>query len=78
VSKGALDGAQPGPPLYRERRTTGWKGRGLRIDHLLPSKDLDVVSGGVFWPDSTADPQGADLAKEASDHHMIWLDINIQ
>jgi endonuclease/exonuclease/phosphatase family metal-dependent hydrolase len=78
VSKGALNGREPGPPEFIERRTTGWKGRGLRIDHLFPSKDLNVVGGGVFWPDATVDPQGAVLAKKASDHRLIWLDIDLK
>ncbi len=77
VSKGALDGREPGPPKYMERRTSGWEGRGLRIDHLLPSKDLKPVSGGVYWPDSTIDPEGAAMAKKASDHRMIWLDFDL-
>jgi 3-phytase len=75
VSEGALNGQEPGPPKHIERRTTGWKGRGLRIDHLLPSKDLQPVSGGVFWPDPASDPKGAAMAKKASDHRMIWLDF---
>jgi hypothetical protein len=78
VSEGALDGQEPGPPKYIERRTAGWAGRGLRIDHLLPSRDLEVVDGGVFWPDTTIDAVGAALAKQASDHRLIWLDIKVK
>jgi hypothetical protein len=32
-------------------------------------------SGGVYWPDAVSDPEGAALAKIASDHRMIWLDF---
>ncbi|NQT96783.1 MAG: endonuclease/exonuclease/phosphatase family protein [Candidatus Marinimicrobia bacterium] len=78
VSEGALDGRKPGPPDYIERRTSGWDGRGLRIDHLLPSIDLEPVSGGVYWPDVKIDPDGAALAKKASDHRLIWLDIKVK
>lgn len=78
ISDGALKGQQPGPPKFVERWTTGWRsGRGLRIDHLLPSKDLNPVSGGVFWPDSTANPEDAALIKKASDHRLIWLDFSL-
>ncbi len=78
VSEGALKGQKPGPPNYVERWTTGWRsGRGLRIDHLLPSKDLNPVGGGVFWPDSTANPAAAALAEKASDHRLIWLDFSL-
>ena len=78
VSKGALDGHKPGPPKYIERRTAGWDGRGLRIDHLLPSKDLKPVSGGVYWPDATVDADGAAMAKKASDHRLIWLEFDLK
>lgn len=77
ISEGALFGQESGPPKYIERRTTGRKRRGLRIDHLLPSFDLNVVGGGVFWPDSTADSHGAALVQKASDHRLIWLDIKL-
>lgn len=78
VSEGALNGQTPGPPDYVERHTTGWKnGGGLRIDYLLPGTDLIPINGGVFWPDSSKDAEGAALAKKASDHRMIWLDFNL-
>jgi len=77
VSEGALEGRQPGPPEYIERRTTGWRDRGLRIDHLLPSKDLKPLRGGVYWPAEKVDAEGAKRAELASDHRMIWLDFEI-
>ncbi len=77
ISAGALNGREPGSPEQFESRTAGWRDRGLRIDYLLPSTDLDPVGGGVFWPDTLADPVGSALAKKASDHRMIWLDIRI-
>lgn len=78
ISEGALgEDMEPGPPDFLERRTIGWHGRGLRIDYLLPSTDIQVVDGAVFWPDSSADPEGSTLAKQASDHRLIWLDIKL-
>ncbi|MDZ7722589.1 MAG: endonuclease/exonuclease/phosphatase family protein [candidate division KSB1 bacterium] len=77
TSQGALQGRKPGPPEFIERRTAAWGDRGLRIDHLLPSTDLKPINGGVFWPDSSDDSEGAALAKKASDHRLIWLDLNI-
>lgn len=77
TSEGALMGQEPGPPKYNESRTTGRRGRGRRIDHLLPSIDLNVTGGGVFWPDSTADANGAAMAQIASDHRLIWLDLKL-
>lgn len=48
---------------------------GIRIDYLLPSDGLDVIGGGVFWPDPDTDPAGAALADSASDHRLVWLDL---
>ena len=49
----------------------------LRIDFVLPSANCKVVNGGVFWPAGQKlkdiDPKLAD----ASDHHLVWLDIEL-
>ncbi len=49
----------------------------LRIDFVLPSSNCKVINGGVFWPTSEklkgSDPKLAD----ASDHHLVWLDIEL-
>lgn len=44
----------------------------LRIDYVLPSREFEVIDGGVFWP--APDSPDAELAK-ASDHHLVWLDL---
>jgi hypothetical protein len=51
----------------------GERGPGnLRLDYLLPSKDLDVVDAGVFWPLSD-DPLFTLVG--VSDHRLVWLDM---
>jgi len=49
----------------------------MRLDHLIPSNDLQVLDGGVFWPAAEDDPEGAKLAEEASDHRLVWLDLRV-
>jgi alkaline phosphatase D len=44
----------------------------LRLDYLLPSRGLQVLGCGVFWP--AAGEDGAGLV-EVSDHRLVWLDI---
>ena len=44
----------------------------LRLDYVLPSKGLSVLSSGVFWP-RPGEP-GADWIG-ATDHHMVWVDV---
>ncbi len=50
-------------------------GGGSRVDYVLPSRVLSVVGQGVFAPDAASDPQGAGWAAEASDHHLVWIEI---
>ena len=74
TSRGALAGGPAGPPDHRERATAIFAG-GIRIDYVLPSKDLRVLGGGVFWPAPEEDPEGHALAEAASDHRLVWIDL---
>jgi len=76
ISEGGLAGREPGPPAYFERSTTG-RATGLRIDYVLPSSDLEVLYGGVHFPWSETDPEGADRAYVASDHRLVWIDLRV-
>ena len=76
VSRGALGGRPEGPPGYLERATSGFRG-GMRIDYVLPSVDLELVGGGVFWPSPEEDPEGHALAEAASDHRLVWVDLRL-
>ena len=48
----------------------------LRVDYVLPSATLTPVQTGVFWPSQeqikSLDPEWL----EASDHRLVWIDIN--
>jgi len=46
----------------------------MRIDYVLPSFTLKVVGCGVYWP--ALNQAGHDLT-DVSDHHMVWLDIEL-
>jgi len=39
---------------------------------VLPSRNLAVRGGGVYWPE-TGTP-GAEVAG-ASDHYLVWVDV---
>jgi endonuclease/exonuclease/phosphatase family metal-dependent hydrolase len=44
----------------------------LRLDYVLPSAGWQLVDKGVFWP------KKSNIGSEwidASDHHMVWVDI---
>jgi hypothetical protein len=46
---------------------------GLRLDQILPSKDIAILKAGVFWPKAD-DPLATTLAT-ASDHRPVWAEI---
>jgi len=52
----------------------------LRVDHVLPSGDLAVTGGGVFWPER-ADPLARLVRMEpraaSSDHRLVYLDLKV-
>ena len=48
---------------------------GLRLDYILPSREIDLKAAGVLWPDRT-DPLHAPLTA-ASRHFPVWIDISI-
>jgi hypothetical protein len=75
VSEGARRHGRGGESLP-EQVTADFAG-GMRVDYLLPSRRLAVVDGGVFWPAPETDPQGHRLALEASDHRLLWLDLQV-
>ncbi len=51
----------------------------LRVDYVLPSANFRVLASGVFWPDlQTVEPplrNHIKAALDASDHHLVWVDI---
>lgn len=51
----------------------------LRVDYVLPSRQIKIVDSGVFWP-TVADP----LARltgtypfPSSDHRLVWVDADV-
>ncbi len=44
----------------------------LRVDYVLPARELVVVKSGVFWP---ASHEPATRLVEASDHRLVWIDV---
>ncbi len=66
----------PGAP-DNPRATTEFGDMGRRIDYVLPSRGIEIVGGGVYWPSADEDPDGNTRALLASDHRLVWLDLVI-
>ncbi len=54
------------------QHTASW---GLRVDYLLPTADLSVRSGGIFWPPARHPDAYLVENNASSDHRLLWLDI---
>jgi hypothetical protein len=77
----------PGPKGPAQHRDAGHQGDaaldtavydragGLRVDLILPSRDLTVSGSGVMWR-GASDPLAPVLAA-ASRHRPVWVDLEI-
>jgi endonuclease/exonuclease/phosphatase family metal-dependent hydrolase len=68
---GGANATQRGDPAHDTGRF-GPRVGNLRLDYVLPSKGLEVVGSGVWWP-APGEPGAA--AVEASDHRLVWIDL---
>lgn len=73
-SDGPPNDTQRGRPAADTANFAEPRSGNMRIDYVLPSRTLGVLDGGVFWP-APGQP-GAGLA-DASDHHLVWLDLRV-
>ena len=78
ISGGGMEmgGERFGPPDHPERSTANFLG-GMRADYVLPSVELELVGGGVYWPAEKDDPEGAEEAGAASDHRLTWIEVEL-
>ncbi len=83
TSEGAVIASRARPDLNGEHQgdasddTTDFSGDGhgnLRVDYVLPSRELAVVDSGVFWP-KPGEP-GSEAIK-ATDHRLVWVDLRL-
>jgi endonuclease/exonuclease/phosphatase family metal-dependent hydrolase len=79
----AASGTGPGAAHAGDptRDTAAFAGPGpLRVDYVLPSRDLEVAGAGVFWP-APGDPLrrlvGEGRPVVSSDHRLVWVDVRL-
>jgi hypothetical protein len=46
----------------------------LRVDYILPTRDLTVTGAGLHWPDPE-DAAALARTETASRHRLIWVDL---
>ncbi|OZA01660.1 MAG: endonuclease [Rhodobacterales bacterium 17-64-5] len=72
-SSGHTDPGHKGDPAHDTAVLKS--GAGLRLDYILPSRDITVTGSGVLWLPDT-DPFAATLAG-ASTHRPVWARLNL-
>ena len=81
VSNGSLIPKSKGGKMHNRRK--GDKGDpafdtaffGARIDYVLPSAKIKATASDVFWPAEGEPLYDAVKNKSASDHLLVWLDL---
>ena len=59
--------------------TANWPAPGpgaLRVDYILPAADLLVTGSGIYWPEDGS--EDAELARVASRHRLVWVDLELE
>lgn len=72
--EGKVNLEHKGNPLHDTANFNDGSVGNVRIDYVLPSKNLTITNQGVFWP--SPGEEGNDLS-DASDHRMVWIDIKL-
>jgi 3-phytase len=79
AEQGGANATQHGEPRHDTADFNDRVAGNLRVDYLLPSKDLRVSGGGVFWPEK-ASPESrlvrGDQPPPSSDHRLVWIDVS--
>ncbi|NND01725.1 MAG: ExeM/NucH family extracellular endonuclease [Acidimicrobiia bacterium] len=73
AAQGGINDDHDGDPAY-DTADFGEPPGNLRVDYVLPSINLDILAGEVFWPLST-DPYFSLIS--ASDHRLVWIHIKV-
>ena len=67
---GRIDTGQSGDPALDTALLKG--GTGLRLDYLLPSRNIRVQSAAVLWP-----AQKPPIAEPVTQHFPVWARLTL-
>ena len=78
--QGGVNSTQQGNPAFDTADFDDRNAGNLRLDYVLPSVDLPVVGGGVYWP-AMSDPRFGLVGNypfPVSDHRLVWVDVQVE
>jgi hypothetical protein len=79
ANAGGANATHLGDPMFDTADFNPANPGNLRADYVLPSADLDILGGGIFWP-LQADPLSAltgNFPFPSSDHRLVYVDVNV-
>lgn len=77
--QGGVNSTQQGNPAFDTADFDDRHVGNLRLDYVLPSVDLTIAGGGVFWP-AMSDPRFGLVGTfpfPVSDHRLVWIDVQV-
>lgn len=78
--QGGANNTHRGDPAHDTADFADVPGPGnLRADYVLPSRNIDVLAGAVFWP-VLSDPLSrltGTFPFPSSDHRLVWIDVSV-
>jgi hypothetical protein len=78
--QGGVNSMQHGNPAFDTADFDDRNVGNLRLDYVLPSVDLPIAGGGVYWP-ALSDPRFALVGTypfPVSDHRLVWVDVQVE
>jgi endonuclease/exonuclease/phosphatase family metal-dependent hydrolase len=75
--QGGVNATQRADPRFDTADFTDSAAGNLRVDYVLPSREIAICGGGVFWPQQD-DPLYElvnDDTAATSDHRLVWIDV---
>jgi hypothetical protein len=77
--QGGANDTHLGDPAFDTADFSDFDPGNLRVDYVLPRKNLKINDAGVFWPLST-DPLFSLVGTfpfPSSDHRLVWIDVRV-
>jgi hypothetical protein len=77
--QGGANDTHIGDPAYDTADFNDSAPGNLRVDYVLPRKQLRITDAGVFWP-TTDDPLFSLVGTfpfPSSDHRLVWVDVRV-
>jgi hypothetical protein len=80
LSQGGANFMHVNDPAFDTADFSDFAPGNLRVDYVLPRKNMKIMDSGVFWPLST-DPLFALVGTfpfPSSDHRLVWVDAEVK